>query len=146
MNAPTGTTLAERAEWVLEIGEPKPPSRKGMAVFASLAVFFVGAFVWYTLVGAWNGSESFSMVASAFLWLYVLSDKVGSFLYAHRDVPWGRGLRVFGYAGFLPVSMVFYLVALWTTSTFLFGVLSVLMGIGIVWTALRLVRLAWRRE
>ncbi len=86
------------------------------------------------------------MVGAVFLWLYLLSDKVGSFLYAHRDVPWGRGLRALGYAAFLPLSMVFYLVTWWTTSTFLFGVLSVLMGIGIVWVAFRLVRLARGRE
>ncbi len=141
MNAPTGTTLRERAEWVLEMGEPKPPSRKGLAVVASLGVFFVGALLLYTLAGGWTGRESFSMVGSVLLWLYVLSDKVGSFLYAHRDVAWGRGLRAFGYAAFFPLSMVFYLVYWWSTSTFLFGVLSVLIGIVIVWVAFRLVRL-----
>ncbi len=146
MNAPTGTTLTERAEWVLEIGEPKPPSRKGLAVLAPLGVLFVGVLLLHMLVGEWNGSRSLFMVASALLWMYLLSEKVGSFLYAHREVPWGRGLRALGYAAFFPLSMVFYLVYWWSTSTLMFGVLLGFMGSGIVWVALRLVRLARGRE
>ena len=146
MSAPTGTTLAERTERALGLGEPKPPSRHGLAFFCLLAAIFVGVFVWYALAGGWEGSESLSMAGSAFLWLYLLSDRLGAFLYARRGTSWGRGLRAFGSAAFFPLSMGFYLVSSWTTSTFLFVVLSAIFGIWVLWTAFCLLRLAWGRE
>ena len=146
MSAPTGTSLAERTERALGLGEPKPPSRHGLAFFCLLAAIFVGVFVWYALAEGWEGSESSSMVGSAFLWLYLLSDRLGAFLYARRGTSWGRGLRAFGYAAFYPLMVGFYLVASWTTSTFLFVVMSAIFGIWVLWTAFCLLRLAWRRE
>lgn len=58
---------------------------------------------------------------------------------------WGRGLRAFGHAAFLPLSMARYLVYYWSNSTLGFVVLSTLVGGWVSWTAFRLVRLTWRR-
>lgn len=146
MNAPTGTILAERTERVLGLGEPKLPSRYGLAFVALLAAFFVGVLAWYTLAGGWEGSESSSIVGSVFLWLWLLSEKVGSFLHARRGASWGRGLRAFGYAVFFPTSMAFYLAYYWSNSTFGFVVLALIVGLGVARTAVRLLGLAWRRE
>ena len=78
--------------------------------------------------------------------LWVARDMAGSYLYARRGMPWGRGLRAFGSAAFFPLSMALYLVYWWSNSTFLFVVLSAIFGIWVLWTAFCCLGLAWRRE
>lgn len=144
MSPPTGTTLTERTEWVFDLGEPRVPSRRGLAIVASLAVFFVGALLWYAPARGWEGIGSSPILASVFLWLWLLTNRVGAFLGARRGVSRGRGLRAFGYATFLPVSMALYLAYYWSSSILGFVVLSSLVGFWVVWTVFRLVRLTWR--
>ena len=142
MNAPAGTTLAERAERVLGIGEPNPPSRNGLTFSALLTVFLVGALAWYALFEVWQAREWYPIAGGALLWLWVASDKLGSYLFAHREMPWGRGLRAFGHAAFFPLSMGFFLAASWVASPVFFAVQSALMliGIGVAWIAVRRAR------
>ena len=63
-----------------------------------------------------------------------------------RGVPPRPAGHDFGSAAFFPLSMGFYLVASWTTSTFLFVVQSALLGIWVLWTAFCFLGLAWRHE
>jgi hypothetical protein len=146
MNAPTDTTLVQRTEWVLGIGEPKPPSRFGLASFAFLATLSIGALIWSALPGERIDGADAPMTGITFLWLYLVAETGGSFLYARRGVWWGRALRAIGHAFFLPLSMVFYLLWWWSASTTFFVVISAFLGIGVVILAFRLVRLARRSE
>jgi hypothetical protein len=102
--------------------------------------------VWYALSGGWAGDASFSVVGSFFSGLWAVADSVGSLLYTRRGASRGRGLRVLGYAVFFPLALGCYLVAFWSTSTFMLVVEAVLLGGWFVWLAIRLVRLAWQRR
>lgn len=139
--------LTERGERLLGIGEPKPPSRFRLsAILAVGALLTIGTLLWYALSGGRGGGPGYSTAAPLFLWVFVLAENVGSYLYARRGAWWGRGLRAFGWAAFWPLSMGFYLLGFWGTSTFMFVGLSVLLGIWVVGVAYRFARLAWRRE
>lgn len=144
MNRPTGTTLVERTEWLLGIGEPKPRSRFWVVYFALFGTFGVGVFLWYVLPGEWKEGVSISMVASLILWLWVASETAGSLLYTHRSAAWGRGLRAFGWAVFFPLAMGCFVVAFWLISTFVFVVEAACLGGWFVWLVVRLDRLAWQ--
>ena len=76
----------------------------------------------------------------------MLAENGGAYLYARRGAWWGRGLRAFGWVAFLPLSLGFYLLSFWATSTFMFVTLSVLLGILVVGPAYRFASLAWQRE
>jgi hypothetical protein len=80
------------------------------------------------------------MVGGTLLWLWLASDKVGSYLFAWRRVPWGRGLRAFGTVAFFPLSMGFYLAASWVASPVFFAVQSASIGIVSAWAILRRAR------
>ena len=59
MSAPTDTTLVQRTEWVLGIGEPKPPSRFALAGFTVLATLGIGTLIWSALSGERiNGADA----------------------------------------------------------------------------------------
>ena len=135
-----------RAEQVLSLGEPKPPSRFWLVYASSLVVFCIGVIVWYAISGRWNGSESFSVVGVFFLGLWALADTVGSFLHARGRTTRGRELRVLGQAVFFPLMLVFYLVAFQSGPASLFVLESIVMGGWFMWVAFRLGRHAWRRE
>ena len=111
-----------------------------MAFFALLTAVFVGALVWYVLFGAWQAREWYPIAGGALLGLWVACDMAGSYLYARRGMPWGRGLRAFGYAAFFPLSMISYLAASWTASPVFFAVQSALIGTGFAWVAIRRAR------
>ena len=128
MDAPPDKPLVERTEWILELGEPRPRSRFLVAYAALFVAFGVGVLLWYALLGGWKGSGGFSLVASFFLGLWLLADTGGSSLYAHRGAAWGRGLRVFGYAVFLPLAMAFYLTSFWFWSTWFFVAEALFVG------------------
>ena len=146
MRSPSNAPLAERAELLLGIGEPEPPSRFLLSVLLAVgALLTIGALLWYALSGGREGGPGYATAAPVFLWAWMLAENGGSYLYARRGAWWGRGLRVFGWAAFWPLSMALYLAYYWSNSTFMFVVLSTLVGLGVVWTAFRLVRLAWRR-
>ena len=146
MNAPDGLGFLERAEWVLSLREPRTPSRFQVVFVPSLVVFCTGVILWYTVSGSWDGSESLSVVGSFFLGLCVLADTAGSLLHARGRTTRGRELRVLGYAVFFPLMLVSYWVAFRSGPTFLFVVESIVLGGWFVWVAVRLGRLAWRRE
>lgn len=146
MDAPTDTTLVQRTERVLGIGEPKPPSRFGLASFAFLATLGIGALIWSALSGERIDGADAPVTGITFLWLWLVAETGGSFLYARRGVRWGRVLRAIGHAFFFPLCMVFYLLWWWSASTTMFVALSALLGIGVVVVAFRLVRLAQRSE
>ena len=94
MNSSEGTTLSERTERVTGIGEPRPPSRGALTLAALFSAFFVGALAWYALFGGWqDDGGGYAMVGGTLLRLWLASDKLGSYLFARREVPWGRGLR-----------------------------------------------------
>jgi hypothetical protein len=148
VNAPAGTSLTERTEWVFGLGEPRPPSRYGLSALLVIgALLGVGALLWYALSGGREEGPGYSTAAPLFLWMYVVAETGGSFLYARRGVWWGRGLRAFGSAAFFPLSIGFYSLSFWSASSRLgFAVTVTLLGIWVVGVAFRLVRLAWRRE
>ncbi len=146
MNAPDGSGFLERAEWVLSLREPRPPSRF-WAVYASLfVVFSAGVILWYTVSGSWDGSGSISVVGSFFLGLWMLAETAGSLLHARGRTTRGRGLRVFGHAVFFPLMLVSYWAVFRSGPTSLFVVESIFLGGWFVWVAVRLGSLAWRRE
>ena len=146
MDAPTDTTLVQRTERVLGIGEPKPPSRFRLASFAFLGTLGLGAFIWSTLSGERVDGADAPMTGITFLWLWLVTETGGSFFYARRGVWWGRVLRAIGHAIFFPLCMGFYLLWWWSTSTTIFVVFSAFLGIGVVVVAFRFVRLAQRSE
>ncbi len=48
MNAPAGTTLTERTEWVFGLSEPKPPSRFWLASFPAFVPLWMGCYtLWF---------------------------------------------------------------------------------------------------
>ncbi len=137
----------ERAEWVLSQREPRRPSRFWAVYSSSLVVFCGGLILWFAVSGGWDESESLAVVGAFFLGLWVLSDNAGSFLHARRGAARrGRQLRALGYAVFFPLMLVSYLAAFRSGPTFLFVAESIVVGGWFVWVAVRLVRLAWRRE
>ncbi len=140
MNSSAGTTLAERTERALGVGEPRAPSRGGLAFSALLTAVLVGALAWYALFGGAQSPEVYAIVGGALLGLGVASDRLGSYLFVRRGVPWGRGLRAFGTVAFFPLSMGFYLAASWAASTILFAVQSSGIGILVALAALRRAR------
>jgi hypothetical protein len=146
MNAPYGTSFLERAEWVLSLREPRPPSRFQVAFAPSFVVFCASVILWYTISGAWDEIESISVVGSFFLGLWVLTKTAGSFLHTRGRTTRGRELRVLGHAAFFPLMLVFYLAAFRSGPTFLFVVEAIVLGGWFVWVAVRLCRLAWQRE
>jgi hypothetical protein len=135
MNSSVGSTLAEQTERVLGIGEPRTPSRNGLAFFALLTAVLVGALVWYALFGAWQAREWYPTAGGALLSLWMACDMAGSYLYARRGMPWGRGLRAFGYVAFFPLSMFSYVAAPWTASPVFLAVQLALIGTGFAWVA-----------
>lgn len=145
MNAPDGTSFLERVEWVLGMGEPRPPSRFQVVFAPSFVVFCAGVILWYTNSGAWDESESMSVVGS-FLGLWMLAETAGSVLHSRGRTTRGRELRVLGHAVFFPLMLAFYLAAFRSGPTFLFVVESIVLGGWFVWVAVRLCRLAWQRE
>ena len=141
MNSSEGTTLSKRTERVTGIGEPRPPSRGALTLAVLFSAFFVGALAWYALFGGWqDDGGGYAMVGGTLLWLWLASDKLGSYLFARRGVPWGRGLRAFGTVAFFPLSMGFYLAASWVAATVLFAVQSAALGIVFAWAILRRAR------
>ena len=147
MNAPAGTTLTERTEWVFGLGEPKAPSRFWLASFPVLVVVGVGALLWPALSEGQEEAASYPTAALSFLWLSGLAETGGSYLYARRGKRWGRGLRAFGWAAFVPLWMGCYTLWFWSTSSRLgFMVMSALLGFWVVGVAFRFIRLARRRE
>ena len=146
MNAPDGSGFLERAEWVLSLREPRPPSRFQVVFVPSLVVFCAGGILWYAVSGRWNGSESLSVVGGFFLGLWALSETAGSLLHARRRATRGRELRVLGKAVFFPLALVCYWAAFRSGPTSLFVVESIVLGSWFVWVVIRLGRLAWRRE
>lgn len=148
MNAPAGTTLTDRTEWLFGLGEPKPPSRYGLSALLVIgALLGVSALLWYALSGGREEGAGYSTAAPLFLWMYVLAERGGSFLYARRGVWWGRGLRAVGSAVFLSLSIGFYSLLFWSASSRLgFAATLTLLGIWVVGVAFRLVRFARRRE
>ena len=146
MSTPDGTSFLGRAERVLRLGEPRPPSRFWVVYASSLVVFCAGVVVWYAISGRWDGSGSFSVVGAFFLGLWVLADTAGSFLHARGRTMRGRELRVLGHAVFFPLMLVSYWAAFRSGPTFLFVVESIVTGSWFVWVAFRLGSLAWRRE
>jgi len=146
MNAPDGSGFLERAEWVLSLREPRPPSRFQVVFVPSLVVFCAGGILWYTVSGRWDEGESLSVVGAFFLGLCVLAETAGSLLHARGRTTWGRELRVLGKAVFFPLALVCYWAAFRSGPTLLFVVESVVLGGWFVWVAVRLGSLAWRRE
>ena len=146
MSMPDGTSLLGRAERVLGLGEPRPPSRFRVVFAPSFVVFCAGVILWYTVSGRWGESESISVVGAFFLGLWALTETAGSFLHARGRTTRGRELRVLGHAVFFPLMLVSYLAAFRSGPTSLFVVESIVVGGWFVWVALRLGRLAWRRE
>ena len=146
MNAPDGTSLLERAEWVLSLGQPRAPSRF-QVVFAPLfVVFCAGGILWYTVSGRWDEGESLSVVGAFFLGLWALAETAGSLLHARGRTTRGRELRVLGHAVFFPLALVCYWAAFRSGPTSLFVVESIVLGSWFVWVAFRLGHHAWRRE
>lgn len=96
--------------------------------------------------GARERGPGYATAAPLFLWAWVLAENGGAYLYARRGAWWGRGLRAFGWVAFLPLSLGFYLLSFWATSTFMFVTLSVLLGILVVGPAYCFASLAWQRE
>ncbi len=145
MSTPPNATLAERAEGLLGIGEPKPRSRLRVAGSFLLAALSMGVFFGAALSGGgWRGDEAFFLVgwAALFLALWILANTGGSLLYARGGAPAGRGLRVLGYAVFLPSAMGFWLVHFWFLSTSAFVVGALFVGSVLVQWAVRLAKAA----
>ena len=146
MSTPDSTGFLGRAERVLNLGEPRPPSRFWVVYASSLVVLSAGGVVWYTVSGRWDGSESFSVVGAFFLGLWALAETAGSFLHARGRTTRGRELRVLGHSVFFPLMLVCYWAAFRSGPTSLFVVESIVLGSWFVWVAFRLGRHAWRRE
>jgi FtsH-binding integral membrane protein len=118
-----------------------------LASFPVLVVVGVGALLWPALSGGQEEAAGYPTVALSFLWLPGLAETGGSYLYARRGKRWGRILRAFGWAAFVPLWMGCYTLWFWSTLRRLgFVVMSALLGVWVVGVAFRLVRLAWRRE
>jgi hypothetical protein len=99
------------------------------------------------VVGGQEEAAGYPTAALSFLWLSGLAETGGSYLYARRGKRWGRILRAFGWAAFVPLWMGCYTLWFWSTSSRLgFAVMSALLGGWVVGVAFRLVRLARRRE
>ena len=128
MGTPPNTTLVERTEWLLGLGEPKPRSRFWVAYAALFGAFGIGVLLWSAFSGDRGEREILSLVGSSFLAMWMLADTGGSLLYARRGAPWGRALRVFGYAVFFPSSVGFYLAQFWFWSTGFFVAEALFLG------------------
>jgi len=68
MNSSVGTTLAEQTERVLGIGEPRTPSRNGLAFFPLSMISYVAA--------PWTASPVFlavqlALIGAGFAWVAI---------------------------------------------------------------------------
>ncbi|CAA9467655.1 MAG: hypothetical protein AVDCRST_MAG02-3303 [uncultured Rubrobacteraceae bacterium] len=148
MSTPPNAPLTERGEWFLGIGEPKPPSRFWVAYIALLSVVSLGLFFWALLSGAFlpgaagPGARFFSAWGVLFVALWAAADTGGALLHARGGgASLGRGLRVVGYAVFLPLAMGFYLAFFWFSSpAWLFVVQAMFVGMILARWAVRLAR------
>ena len=105
----------ERAEGLLGLGEPKPPSKFWVAYCALLSAASLGLFFWALLSGAFlPGADG---LGAPFVALWAAADTDGSLLNARGGgATLGRGLRIVGYGVFLFLAMGFYPATLWLTA------------------------------
>ena len=115
---PDGITVT-RTERLLGIGRPIPRSRFWVVFSALLTAFAGGSIIRLVISEGWN-EEGYAVLGALFAGLWLLSDVGGVLLYARRGAAWGRSLRVIGYAVFLPLVGVAYLIGSWFTSPWLF--------------------------
>ena len=144
MSTPPDTTPVERAEGLLGLGEPKPRSWFWVAYLGSLAALSLGFIVWPFASGGGRPLDAgFLVWGSLFVSLWALADTGGSLMHVRRGAPWGRGLRAFGYAVFLPLAMGLWLAHFWfSANTFFFVVAALLVGSVMVQWAVRVARRA----
>ena len=136
--------VATRAERFLGIGKPRPRSRFWVVFSALLVAFAGGSILRLVLSEGWD-EEGFLLLGVLFIGLWQLSDVGGALLYVRRGAAWGRILRVFGHAVFLPLMVVSYLTGFWFTSPWLFFAQVVLLLLGaLVLGAMAVVRRARR--
>jgi hypothetical protein len=148
MSVPPNGTPLERVEGLLGLGEPKPPSKFWVAYCALLLAASLGLFFWALLSGAFlpaaggPGARFFSAWGALLLALWAAADTGGSLLHARGGgATLGRGLRVVGYAVFLPPAMGFYLAFFWLSApAWIFVVQALFVGFILARWAARLVR------
>ena len=128
-------TVATRAERLLGIGKPKPRSSFWVVFSVLLVAWGVGAILRLVLSEGWN-EEGFPALGGLFIGLWLLSDVGGALLFVRRGAAWGRALRALGYAVFLPLAVLSYLIGSWFTSPWLFAAQAgfLLLATLVFWT------------
>ncbi len=131
----------ERAERLLDLGEPKPPSRFRVVYLGSLTALSLWLILWpLASGGGWPRDTVLLMLGTLFLSLWVLADVGGTLVYTRLGATTGRGLRVPGYACLLPLAMCFWLAYFWSVSTWLFVVQTLFAGSIVLRVVVRVAR------